>query len=73
MGTYLKYHIFFFLIVEATGRNYFLEEKAALLAGDMLWDARKSALTQCPTEMSRPVTFEAGITHWYIANLIFML
>lgn len=50
-----------------------MEEKAALLAGDMMWDARKSALTQCPTEMSRPVTFEAGVTHWYVANLIFML
>lgn len=38
-----------------------------------MWDAGKSALTQCPTEKSRPVTFEAGITQWFVVNLIFMV
>lgn len=36
-------------------------------------DARKSALTQCPTEKSRPVTFEAGIMRRYVVNLIFVV
>lgn len=38
-----------------------------------MWDARKSALIQCPTEKSRPVTSEAGITQWYVVNLIFVV
>lgn len=44
-----------------------------MLSGDAKWDARKSALTQGPTEKSRPATFEAGIAQWYVVSLIFMV